>query len=117
MMSANNSLGQLAYETYFDPNIKANSLYPRWDQLYPEQQTGWQRAAEAVRDVPQGLPLSADQLAQLFHETYERLAPQFGYKTREASAKPWAEVPEQNKALMVAVASEVLKKLGNNHGA
>lgn len=50
---------------------------------------------------------SAEQLAQRFHEAYERLAPDFGYKTREASAKPWAEVPENNRALMTAVCAEV----------
>lgn len=56
--------------------------------------------------------MNAEQLAQFFHETYERLAPSFGYKTREASAKPWAEVPEQNKLLMMAVCDEVLDRLG-----
>jgi hypothetical protein len=52
--------------------------------------------------------MTAGQIAQAFHETYERLAPDFGYKTREASAKPWAEVPEQNKQLMVAVVQALL---------
>lgn len=52
--------------------------------------------------------MTAEQIAQAFHETYERLAPDFGYKTREASAKPWADVPEQNKALMVAVVQALL---------
>ncbi len=47
-------------------------------------------------------------LAQAFHEAYERLAPSFGYKTRDASAKPWRDVPEQNKALMIAVSAEML---------
>ncbi len=55
--------------------------------------------------------MTAEQLAQLFHETYERLAPQFGYETRKESAKPWADVPEQNKQLMIAVAGEVLVTL------
>lgn len=52
---------------------------------------------------------TGESLAQQFHETYERLAPGFGYRTREASAKPWAEVPEQNRALMIAVATEILE--------
>jgi hypothetical protein len=52
--------------------------------------------------------MTAEQIAQAFHEAYERLAPDFGYKTREASAKPWAEVPEQNKSLMVAVVQSLL---------
>jgi hypothetical protein len=55
---------------------------------------------------PQGI--DRDALARRFHEAYERLAPSFGYKTREASAVPWEDVPEQNKRLMVAVAGEVL---------
>lgn len=52
-----------------------------------------------------------EQLAPFFHETYERLAPDFGYTTREASAKPWADVPDQNKHLMIAVAKVVLIEL------
>ena len=55
--------------------------------------------------------LTAETLAQKFHETYERLAPSFGYKTREASAQPWAEVPEQNKKLMIAVCAEIIDGL------
>lgn len=52
----------------------------------------------------------AEALAQRFHETYERLAPSFGYRTREASAKPWAEVPEDNRLLMIAVCQELLDR-------
>lgn len=55
--------------------------------------------------------MNAEQLAQFFHGTYERLAPTYGYKTQEATAVPWADVPESNKRLMIAVAREVLKKL------
>lgn len=50
----------------------------------------------------------AEDLARMFHETYERLAPDYGYKTREASAVPWDDVPEPNRSLMIAVADEVL---------
>jgi hypothetical protein len=52
-----------------------------------------------------------EELARFFHETYERLAPAFGYRTREASAKPWRDVPERNRDLMCAVAQEVLRVL------
>lgn len=55
--------------------------------------------------------MTPEALAQLFHETYETLAPEFGYKTREASAVPWADVPRTNKRLMVCVAGRVLEKL------
>ncbi len=53
----------------------------------------------------------AEGLAQLFHETYERLAPLHGYKTREESAVAWEQVPEKNKTLMIVVASEVLQRM------
>ncbi len=52
--------------------------------------------------------MNAEQLAKLFHETYEELAPNFNYETRKASAKPWAEVPKNNKRLMIAVAEKIL---------
>jgi DNA repair ATPase RecN len=49
----------------------------------------------------------AQDLAKKFHEAYERLA-QFGYETRRESAKPWEEVPENNRRLMEAVCEELL---------
>lgn len=51
---------------------------------------------------------TAEGLARRFHEAYEALAPQFGYRTREASAVPWADVPQQNRNLMIATAARVL---------
>ncbi|SRR6266704_547369 len=51
--------------------------------------------------------MTPEQLAQKFHETYEQLAPEHGYKTRKESAKPWSEVPENNKNLMIAVCTEI----------
>lgn len=52
----------------------------------------------------------AERLAKAFHEAYERLAPDYSYTTREASAKPWEEVPENNKKLMIAVVQELLDR-------
>ena len=49
----------------------------------------------------------AEQLARRFHETYERLAPSFGYETRKDSAVPWESVPEKNRKLMIAVCAEI----------
>jgi hypothetical protein len=49
----------------------------------------------------------AETIAQRFHEAYERLAPMFGYRTREASAKPWEDVPADNQLLMIATVTEV----------
>ena len=58
--------------------------------------------------APSGERISAEQLAQKFHETYEHLAPQFGYATRPESAKPWAEIPRKNQLLMIMVCEELL---------
>lgn len=55
--------------------------------------------------------VTPEELAELFHDIYEQLAPQYGYRTREASAKPWSEVPEQNRALMIATCAHVLGEL------
>jgi len=61
--------------------------------------------ALAVLDPAHWLP---EKIAQAFHEAYERLAPQFGYETREASAVAWENVPAQNKALMTATVAALL---------
>jgi hypothetical protein len=53
---------------------------------------------------------AAEGLAAAFHETYERLAPEHGYKTREASAVPWHQVPAANRSLMRAVAAEIIMR-------
>lgn len=47
------------------------------------------------------------EIAEQFHETYERLAPEHSYKTREASAVPWEDVPTNNKNLMCAVVRDL----------
>ena len=52
--------------------------------------------------------LGVEGLAKKFHEEYERLAPEFGYKTRKESAVPWDEVPEHNRALMRKVCAVVM---------
>ena len=50
-------------------------------------------------------------IAQAFHRHYEELAPSFGYKTRDASAVPWDEVPESNRTLMIATVERVLDEM------
>jgi len=60
--------------------------------------------------------MAAEDLAKRFHYSYEALAPNFGYETRKESAKPWGEVPEQNKKLMIAVCEEVLSFLCSAEG-
>lgn len=53
----------------------------------------------------------AEALARTFHETYEALAPHFGYETRPESAMEWADVPEPNRRLMIAVADSIFDRL------
>lgn len=50
----------------------------------------------------------AEMIAGLFHATYETLAPDHGYKTREASAVAWDDVPANNKALMIATVQHLI---------
>lgn len=52
--------------------------------------------------------MTAEQLAQFFHETYARLAPEFGRKVSQTPSKPWADVREPHKSILVAVAREML---------
>ena len=53
---------------------------------------------------------NVEKIAQAFHESYERLAPDFGYKTREASAVPWEDVPIDNKSLMMSVVVDLIAR-------
>lgn len=50
----------------------------------------------------------ADLIAQNFHAIYETLAPEHGYETRKASAVAWENVPENNRALMIATVQNML---------
>lgn len=52
----------------------------------------------------------AAQIAEQFHFEYEAHAPLFGYRTREESAVPWAEVPSGNKALMIATVTRLIER-------
>ena len=52
----------------------------------------------------------AEEIAQAFHEAYERLAPVFQYETRKASAVPWKNVPHNNQLLMIATVEDLLER-------
>jgi hypothetical protein len=55
----------------------------------------------------QGTLEEANKLALLFHNTYERLAPSFGYETRQDTKE--FDFKSNNGKLMVAVCAEILK--------
>jgi hypothetical protein len=50
-----------------------------------------------------------DPIARAFHEAYEKLAPEWGYKTRPESAVPWEQVPAANKGLMCSVIHQLIE--------
>lgn len=51
--------------------------------------------------------IESEELAKLFHDIYETLAPQYGYETRKETRVKFDELPENNKKLMIAVCSRV----------
>lgn len=53
--------------------------------------------------------LKAKDIAKMFHDIYERLAPQFGYETREDTKE--FDPESANGKLMIAVVEELLSVL------
>ena len=49
-----------------------------------------------------------EHLCEVMHDAYEAAAARNGWATQAASRKPWAEVPETNKATMRAAVVAVL---------
>lgn len=49
-------------------------------------------------------------IAEAFHDSYERLAPEFGQRTSEEIAVPWLEVPENERNLMIATAKDLIDR-------
>lgn len=80
-----------------------------WGKLWAKANKSLPTLQAALSHAPE--VVSSEQLAQKFHETYERLAPAFSYTTRIESAKPWDNVPENNKKLMIAVCAEILQSV------
>ena len=84
-------------------NIRTGSK--RWEEQQREaDEILYGKKEEEMEELP-----TPEQLAQRFHETYERLAPSFGYNTRVKSRVPWHKVPKTNRDLMIAVSKEILR--------
>lgn len=49
-----------------------------------------------------------ERACEVMHNAYEAAAPGAGWQTQQASRKPWAEVPEANKATMRAALTALL---------
>jgi len=54
----------------------------------------------------------AREVARLFHDAYERLAPGYGWTTNAATAVEWDKLPTANRELMVHVVNVVLDEIG-----
>lgn len=70
---------------------------------------GWVEAYHSHIGRAAHMDEMAERIAKAFHEAYEAAAPAFGYKTREASAVPWDQVPAANRGLMVATVRRLLE--------
>ena len=87
--------------------LDAWSKYPGAHYYYENLQTAYR----AYKAAPKPLVLEdthPEQMAKVFHETYENLANEFGYETRKQSAVPWDKVPDKNKQLMIATCKQVI---------
>jgi hypothetical protein len=67
-----------------------------------------------VREDRRQLERDGESVARLFHETYERLAPAFGYETRKDTKV--FDANSKNGRLMIAVCESVLKRLESSEG-
>lgn len=55
--------------------------------------------------------IGLDELCEVMHDAYEKAATSNGWVTQDASRKPWADVPEANKAAMRAAVCSLLLRL------
>lgn len=49
-------------------------------------------------------------IAEAFHTEYEERAPLHGWETQRRSRVAWADVPEENRTLMVGVVGALLRR-------
>jgi hypothetical protein len=59
-------------------------------------------------------PAEIERLCEVMHDAYEAAAVGAGWETQQASRKPWADVPEANKATMRAAVSALLAALARH---
>lgn len=87
---------------YGDRECEGPGTYYCDDELWGSACRRFQERARERRDTP------AEAMARRWHDTYERLAPAYGYTTRRESARPWHHVPAANRRLMIATAQAIL---------
>lgn len=52
--------------------------------------------------------LKSEDIARVFHEAYERLAPDYAWDTNDSTRVPFDELPSENRELMIHTVSEVM---------
>ena len=73
-----------------------------WDDDHCDK---WQEKLELEDEIKS--------IAMKFHETYERLSVEYGWKSQESCQVSFEELPEENRKLMLAVVREVCTPLLN----
>ena len=63
---------------------------------------------KVTRSEPLGRNLTAEEMAKAIHESYERLAPKYGYEMYKGARKFDKNSP--NGKLMIAVCTEVIER-------
>ena len=96
-----------------DAKVKAVARLQKiaWSEDHPTIESLQATIKELEEKLAALALIDSVRLAELFHTLYEKLAPDFNYKTREKSAVDWIDVPEDNKSLMIAVAAKILDRL------
>lgn len=109
-MSKDEEAAAKGWKDYHDNGIVKYGLddIPEYNSTKEHMQAAYFTGFYAGRNYQRDKPLSAENLAERFHKTYEKLAPDFGYKTREDSSVDWADVPDENKKLMIATCEELI---------
>lgn len=64
-----------------------------------------------MADAAPAFGRDAVQVARFFHDTYEELAPSFGYDTRPETKVAWDDLPAENRKLMIATTIVVLARM------
>lgn len=62
-------------------------------------------------DVAGNVNLYIEHLCEVMHDAYEKAAANNSWETQEASRKPWADVPEANKATMREAVDALLDEI------
>lgn len=102
-MTESNAISEKLSELVRRGQLPATIGNTLWYMALADSIAALESRLEAAEAPP---PVDATSLARLFHATYERLAPSFGYKTRTDTRE--FDPESNNGRLMIAVCGEVL---------